>query len=50
MSNLKLLKKLKLKSSNYGQRMINLGHKKGYIERTNVKVPEGKKGNVFVIN
>src|SRR5215213_175692 len=50
MSTLKLLEKLKLKSSNYGQRMINLGHKKGYIERANVKVPQGKKGNVFVIN
>jgi hypothetical protein len=48
MPTLELLEKLK--SSNYGQRMIKLGHKKGYIERTHVKVSEGKKGNVFVIN
>jgi hypothetical protein len=48
MPTLKLLEKLK--SSNYGQRMINLGHKKDYIKRTNVKMPQGKKDNVFVIN
>lgn len=45
---LELLKKLK--SSNYGQRMIKLGQKKGYIERLKVKIPKGRKGNVFVIN
>ena len=48
MPTLELLEKLK--SSNYGQRMVNLGHQKDYIKRTNVKVPQGKKDNVFVIN
>jgi hypothetical protein len=40
----------RLHSNNYGQRMIKLGEKKGYIERIRVKVPRGKKGNVIVIN
>jgi hypothetical protein len=48
LSTLDLLKKLK--SSNYGQRTIKLGQKKGYIERVNVKMPKGQRGNVFVMN
>jgi len=48
LSTLELLKKLK--SSNYGQRMIKLGQKKDYIERMNVKMSKGQKGNVFVMN
>jgi hypothetical protein len=40
----------KLRSTNYGQRMIKLGEKNGYIERVKVKVPKGKKGNIIVIN
>ena len=43
----------KLKSSNYGQRMIKLTENEGYIERISVKEPEeGRKGGskTFVIN
>lgn len=40
----------RLRSTNYGQRMIKLGEKNGYIERVKVKVPKGKKGNIIVIN
>jgi hypothetical protein len=40
----------RLNSSNYGQRMIKLGEKNGYIERVKVKVQKGKKGNITVIN
>lgn len=43
----------RLKSSNYGQRMIKLAENKGYIERVSVKQPEeGRKGGskTFVVN
>jgi hypothetical protein len=40
----------RLNSTNYGQRMIKLGEKNGYIERVKVKVPKGQKGNIIVIN
>ena len=43
----------KLKSSNYGQRMIKLAENEGYIERISVKEPEeSRKGGskTFVIN
>jgi hypothetical protein len=40
----------RIQSTNYGQRMIKLGEKNGYIERVKVKVPKGKKGNIIVIN
>jgi hypothetical protein len=43
----------KLKSTNYGQRMIKLAETKGYIERVSVKQPEeGRKGGSksFIIN
>ncbi len=43
----------KLKSSNYGQRMIKLAENEGYNERISVKEPEeGRKGGskTFVIN
>jgi hypothetical protein len=40
----------RIHSTNYGQRMIKLGEKNGYIERVKVKVPEGKKGNFIVFN
>jgi hypothetical protein len=48
MSTVQLLNRLN--STNYGQRMIKLGEKNGYIERVKVKVPKGKKGNIIVIN
>jgi hypothetical protein len=40
----------RIQSTNYGQRMIKLGEKNGYIERVKIKVPKGKKGNIIVIN
>jgi hypothetical protein len=40
----------RLNSTNYGQRMIKLGEKNGYVERVKVKVPKGQKGNIIVIN
>jgi len=40
----------RIHSTNYGQRMIKLGEKNGYIERVKVKVPKGQKGNSIVIN
>lgn len=40
----------RLHSTNYGQKMIKLGEKNGYIERVKLKVPKGMKGNMIVIN